>query len=199
MYIFYKMKLFAYIALVSSAIASTPDNVKVKEIVYNGSGCAPGTVAEISDSTSFTLIYSNFIAFSGPNVNAGENRKNCQINVKLSYPQGWSYAISTVDFTGFISIPHGISAIQKTTFYTSGEIDDASAAARFIGPVTRDYVVRNAITADALIWSPCGADVNTNINAQVRLEGDLSKSAQITVDSTDGKVKQIYGLQWRRC
>jgi hypothetical protein len=187
------------IALAASALAFKPDNVKIKDITYLGSGCPTGTVAEISDSNSFTLLYSDFIAFSGPNVSAPSSRKNCQINLQLSYPQGWSYAISTVDFRGFISVPAGVSAVQKATFYTSGNIDDASASARFVGPVTRDYTIRNTIATESLVWSPCGAGVSTNINAQVRLEGDLTKAAQITVDSTDGKVKQIYGLQWRRC
>jgi hypothetical protein len=188
----------AYVALAASAIAA-PSGVKIKELVYNGSGCAPGTVAEISDSTSFTLIYSNFIAFSGRDVNPSNNRRNCQINLKLSYPQGWSYAINNVDFRGYVSVPRGVTAVQKTTFYTSGSTDDRSAMCEFKGPVTRDYLVRNAIASNTLVWSRCGAEGSTNINAQVRLEGDLTKSAQMTVDSTDSKVRQIYRLQWRRC
>ncbi|KAJ2996670.1 hypothetical protein HDV02_006308 [Globomyces sp. JEL0801] len=51
----------------------------------------------------------------------------------------------------------------------------------------------------ALVWSPCGAIARGNVNAQVRLEGDLTKSAQITVDSIDGKVTQTYGLIWKKC
>ena len=65
--------------------------------------------------------------------------------------------------------------------------------------MSQDYLTRNEIDINKVVWSGCGKPERGNVNAQVRLEGDLTQSAQITVDSIDGKVKQVYGLKWRRC
>jgi hypothetical protein len=59
--------------------------------------------------------------------------------------------------------------------------------------------VHDQIAVSSTVWSPCGATLPGNVNAQVRLTGDLTKAAQITVDSVDGKVEQIFGFQWKRC
>jgi hypothetical protein len=199
------------IALVTAALATTIDTeqagtpnkneVYVKEITYNGSGCPKDSVAIAlsEDLTTFTLLFSNFIAQSGKNIAATENRKNCQVNVDIRYPQGWSYSIATIDYRGYIGIPKGVSAVQKANYYFAGSTSQVSAESKWNGPLSQDYLTRNQIPVQNTVWSQCGKVERGNVNAQVRLEGDLTKSAQITVDSIDGTVKQVYGLQWLRC
>ncbi|KAJ3346234.1 hypothetical protein HDU91_007100, partial [Kappamyces sp. JEL0680] len=68
--------------------------------------------------------------------------------------------------------------------------------------IAKDYLTHNTIDVASTVWSPCGASANGNVNAQVRLTGPaqtLAKGAQITVDSVDGKVEQIFGFQWKKC
>jgi hypothetical protein len=177
------------------------NEVSIRQITVNGSGCPPGSVASSlsDDATQFTLLFSNFIASSGRGVSAPENRKNCQINLDIRYPNGWSYSVATVDFRGFVSVPRGVTAVQRSNYYFSGQTLQASVESRWSGPRSEDYLVRNQVPIDKVVWSACGRTERGNINTQIRLEGDLTQSAQMTVDSIDGTLQQIYGIQWRRC
>jgi hypothetical protein len=78
-----------------SAAGPNPSQVYVQSISYGGSGCPQGTVGQsISDDrTTFTLIYDQYIASTGPGVPITESRKNCQLNVNLHVPQGWTFTI----------------------------------------------------------------------------------------------------------
>jgi hypothetical protein len=192
--------------VISDGGSSLPDPAKVfvAGITYGGTGCPSGTVSTAlsSDRTTFTMIFDKFVASSGPGVPVTEQRKNCQVNVDLRYPNGWSYSIVSVDYRGYAQLPAGVSATQKANYYFAGQTQQVSSESVFNGPYDNDYLSSDKIPISAYIWSPCGAISRGNVNAQVRLSGNaaaLSRGAQVTVDSIDGKVKQIYGLQWRRC
>ncbi|KAJ3345298.1 hypothetical protein HDU91_007394, partial [Kappamyces sp. JEL0680] len=96
------LSALAEVAVPSSSNGNTPDpsTVYVNGITYGGSGCPAGSVATAfsADRTIFTMIYDSFIASSGTGVPVTESRKNCQVNVDMHYPQGWSYAIVSVDY-----------------------------------------------------------------------------------------------------
>jgi hypothetical protein len=203
--------MFSSVILAASAIATTipvgsagtpnKNEVFINNLTVNGSGCPAGSVASAisEDLSSFTLLFSNFVATSGPDVSIPESRRNCVINIDLRYPQGWSYSVATVDYRGYMAVPEGVTAIQRSAYYFSGQVGQAVTESRWNGPNYDDYLVRNEIGISKLVWSRCGTVERGNINTQVRLQGDLTQSAQITVDSIDGTVKQIYGLQWRKC
>ncbi|KAI8892377.1 hypothetical protein BC833DRAFT_532964 [Globomyces pollinis-pini] len=203
------MQSFAVLSLATLAAAGTipiggspdPSQVHIKEITYGGTGCPPNSVsvAMSEDATTFTLIFDQFVAASGAGLGPKDNRKNCQVNVDLRYPQGFSYTVNTIDYRGYVNAPAGVTAVQKANYYFAGETAQIASETRFVGPVSKDYLTSNRIDLAAMVWSKCGVVARGNVNAQVRLEGDLTKSAQITVDSIDGKVKQIYGLSWKKC
>jgi hypothetical protein len=183
--------------------SGVPDKTKtyISGITYGGSGCKQGTVSSSisQDLTTFTLIFDTFIAETGPGKSISDSRKNCQINVDLRYPQGWSYSIVSVDYRGFVSLPKGTTAEQTSTYYFSGETAQVKASSTFRGPFENNYLISDQIETSEIVWSPCGKVIQGNVNAAVNISGDRSKSALITVDSIDGKVKQIYGVQWRQC
>ncbi|KAI8892104.1 hypothetical protein BC833DRAFT_558303 [Globomyces pollinis-pini] len=201
---------FAVLSLASLAAATvvpitggTPDpsQVYIKGITYGGTGCPQNTVsvAMAEDQKTFTLIFDQFVASSGPGTTVKDTRKNCQVNVDLHYPQGFSYTINNIDYRGYVNVPAGVTGIQRANYYFSGQTAQIASQTQFVGPQSKDYTSSDRIDVAALIWSPCGAVVSGNVNAQVRLEGDFSKPAQITVDSIDGKVTQTFGLQWQKC
>jgi hypothetical protein len=188
---------------VGSGSGATPNKneVYINSLTVNGSGCPAGSVASAisEDLSTFTLLFSNFIATSGPDVTAPNNRRNCQVNIDIRYPQGWSYSVASIDYRGYVAVPEGVTAVQRANYYFSGSVAQTSAETRWAGPVYEDYLVRNEIGISKLVWSRCGRIERGNVNAQVRLEGNLTQSAQITVDSIDGTVQQIYGLKWKQC
>ncbi len=192
--------------VVSAGNANGPDPSQtfVAGITYGGTGCPAGTVSTAfsTDRKTFTMIFDRFVASSGTGVPVTEQRKNCQVNVNLRYPQGWSYSVVSVDYRGYAQLPAGVTATQKANYYFAGQTQQVASQTVLNGPYDNDYLSSDKIPISALVWSPCGAISNGNVNAQVRLSGNagaLRNGAQITVDSIDGKVKQIYGFQWRRC
>lgn len=190
-----------YVATPTPAYADSPNpnEIYVQSISYGGTGCPQGTVGSSfsDDRKTFTLIFDSFVASSGPGVPVTENRKNCQLNVNLHVPQGFTFAVHTFDYRGYVQLPASVTAEQKSIYYYQGETKQASASTRFTGPVAKDYLSRDTLANVA--WMPCARVAPLNINSQVRLTGATNQQAQITVDSIDGKSRTILHLTWRPC
>lgn len=103
-------------------------DIEIKGVAYAGSGCQSGTVASqlSTDKTTLTLIYDDFIAQSGKNIPPKDYRKNCQLNVKLRYPQGWQFSVFKADYRGHATLPHGATGTCKATYYFSGDSKQVS-------------------------------------------------------------------------
>ena len=192
-----------YAATIELGLSGAPDKSKtyIEAITYGGSGCNQGSVSSSvsEDLTTFTLIFDQFIAETGASKSIRASRKNCQINIDLRYPQGWSYSIVSVDYRGFVSLPKGTTAEHSAIYYFSGETAQTKSSTNFKGPYESDYLVSQKVATSSLVWSPCGQVIQGNVNAAISISGDRTKDALMTVDSVDGKVEQIYGVQWRKC
>lgn len=179
-----------------------PDSVKIRNLSWAGSGCPAGSVAEnmASDYTAFTLLFDSYVAEVGPGLPLSLSRRNCQILIDLDFPQGWSFSMVDVDYRGYVSVGRGVSGIQQSAYYFQGETQTARLATKLTGPIDGDYQVRDTLALDAEVWSDCGAHRALIINSDVRLMSGTSKAQGLmTLDSVNGKVTHIYGLQWRRC
>ena len=202
------MKSFALLtatalSAVIAPIGGTPDpsQVSIAGITYGGTGCPQDTVSAAfnADSTTVTMIFDQFLAQTGEGLTPADARRACQINIDLRYPQGWSYSIFKVDYRGYVGIPAGFSAYQKATYYFSGDSSQYVSTTKYRGPKYSDYTNTDVIPRENYVWSKCGAIERGNIKTSVELRGDYSRPALMTVDSIDGTVKQIYGLQWKKC
>ena len=178
-----------------------PNTVFVQSLTYGGSGCPQGTVSQNfnDDRTAFTLLFDSYVASMGPGVPLTESRKNCQLNIGLRIPQGWQYSWATVDYRGYMNLDAGVTATQSATYYFQGSQMQSRLATNFRGPADRDYILSDAFPVETLVWSDCGARANVNINSAISVSGPRSSQGLMTTDSIDGKVKQIYSMQWRRC
>src|SRR3954463_6425527 len=82
---------------------STPpaDAVPVDVVTVNGSGCPAGTahVTMSPDNTSFEVNYDQFAALSGGNARPIDARKNCQLNLRIDAPAGYSYAVADAEYS----------------------------------------------------------------------------------------------------
>lgn len=185
----------------ASAAGPDPTQIYAHSISYGGSGCPQGTVGQhfSDDGTVLTLIFDSFIASAGSGVPVTESRKNCQINVNLHIPQGWAFALATVGYRGYVQLPAGVSATQKSIYYFQGETAQVSSDTNFSGPVAKDYVAQDQIPLSTVVWSGCNTIRPVNINTQVRIDNPSPSSAQITIDSIDGKLQNILDLQWQKC
>lgn len=177
-----------------------PTQVYVQSITYGGSGCPQGTVGTSFnvERSQFTLIFDAFIASKGPGVPATEATKSCQINLNLHIPQGWQYSIATVEHRGFVQLPKKMKASQQVTYYFQGDGDLASADSSFVGPVARDYLIRDTLPFSTVAWSSCNISRPMNMVTELALKGG-TEPGQITNDSTGGRVEFVLGLHWKPC
>jgi hypothetical protein len=191
------------LASAPAAFADAPDpgTVFVRQINFAGTGCPAGSVAgSLSpDQQAFTLLFDSFVASAGPGVPITEGRKNCSLDVQIHYPAGWTFSLATVDYRGYGLLDAGVTGLQQATYFFQGELDQTTSSQSFSGEMDQDYVSVDVFPVVA--WAPCNANRNLEINAEVRVNNRANRQGQgeLTIDSINGKVEQIYGVQWARC
>ena len=187
--------------LASAATAPSPTAVSVKSVSYSGTGCPTGSVgfSFSADRTSLTLIFDSLVATTGPGVAAAEKSKACKLALNVVYPGAFKYAVSSIDYNGFVQAPSGSTAEHRLTGAFEGLAAQPTSGVTFRGPISRDYLLSNALPAAGLVWSPCGRPVPLNLVDQVRVTAPATARAQLGNSSIDGKVKVTLRLSWRSC
>ncbi|WP_410635680.1 DUF4360 domain-containing protein [Amycolatopsis sp. cmx-4-83] len=199
------MVLSALAVPVDSSAASAPTEKITLDIkTINGSGCPAGTAtasADVaSDNTSFTVHYTNFTAKAGGGAPALEARKNCQINVLVHVPQGFTYAIAEAEYRGFAHIESGASALEQANYYFAGTSPTARVRHTFPGPFHGVWRASDVTEVAELVFAPCGESRNLNVNAELRADAGTSSGATfIEMDSEHASVDTIYHFAWKTC
>lgn len=180
-----------------------PDKIVIDVATVNGSGCPRGTaaVAVSPDNTAFTVTYSDYLAQAGGNSDPTAFRKNCQLNLIVRVPQGFTYAIASADYRGFASLQPGASGVQRASYYFQGSPDTVFKNHPLKGPYNDDWQVTDETDWAQLVWAPCGVLRNFNINTELRVNAGSSpdKVSFMTMDSTDGDISTVYHLAWMKC
>ncbi|GAA2436662.1 DUF4360 domain-containing protein [Actinomadura vinacea] len=187
-----------------SAAAAPPDRITIDVVTVNGSGCPAGTaqVTPRPDNTGFTVSYSDYLARTGGGSEPTAYRKNCQINLAVHVPQGFTYAIASADYRGFAHLYHGASAMTRANYYFQGSSENSPVSHSIAAPYSDDWRFTDTTDAAQLAYKPCGVDRNLNINTEIRVDRGTSNPAQtsfITMDSTRGKVETLYHFAWKEC
>jgi hypothetical protein len=152
------------------------------------------------DRQIFTLIFDKYYATMGPGIGIEQNRKNCQINVALRFPKGWSFSVFSSQFRGYVQMDKGIHGQHVSTWYFSGQTQQVKIQSDFYGPADRDYLTNDSVGVTA--WSPCGMSAMLNVNSQVRMfnEGGARDAyGLLTNDSQDNKFEHKLGIRWKSC
>lgn len=188
------------------AAPSPADDIEIENIIYNGSGCPFGTVAEnvSPDKQAFTITFSDFIAEAGPGLPLSSGRRNCQLTIDLTIPQGWQFSISSFDYRGFAFLDLGVHARYTTNYYFQAESGSTPFSRNLYGEFDDLFQFRENFPIETVVWSPCGITRALNVNTSVFVRNTNSSSypyAQgiIGTDSIDGQVTQVWGITWRQC
>ncbi|KKD06973.1 DUF4360 domain-containing protein [Streptomyces sp. WM6386] len=181
-----------------------PDKIVIKVATVNGSGCPAGTtaVAVSEDNTAFTVTYSDYLAQAGGNSDPTAFRKNCQLNLIVHVPQGFTYAIASADYRGFAALQSGASATQRASYYFQGSPSTAFRSHPFSGPYNDNWQATDSTDWAQLVWAPCGVQRNFNINTELRVNAGTSSASKVsfmTMDSTDGDISTVYHMAWKEC
>ena len=199
------MTLSALVVPVGSPADSVPaERITLDIKTINGSGCPAGTAtasADVaSDNTAFTVHYTNFTAKAGAGAGVLDARKNCQINVLVHVPQGFTYAIASAEYRGYAHIESGASALEQANYYFTGTAPTARVRHTFAGPFQGVWRAVDATDVADLVFAPCGESRNLNINAELRADaGGSSGSSFIEMDSEHASVDTIYHFAWKEC
>ncbi|MEJ8639840.1 DUF4360 domain-containing protein [Streptomyces sp. MS2.AVA.5] len=181
-----------------------PGKVVIDLETVNGSGCRKGTaaVAVASDNTAFTVTYSEYMASSGAGAQPTDFRKNCQLNLNVHVPSGFTYAIASADYRGYGYLQRGAVGQQRANYYFQGQPQTTRKTHQFNGPWNDSWQARDVTEIAQLVWAPCGEQRNFNINTELRVSAGSSSPQStnfMTMDSTDASVSTEYQLAWRKC
>lgn len=179
------------------------DEIIIDIATVNGSGCPEGTaaVAVSPDNTAFTVTYSEYLAQAGGDSDPTDFRKNCQLNLIVHVPQGFTYAIASADHRGFAYLQPGASGMQKASYYFQGSSETRSSEHQIEAPYSDNWQYTDEVPVDQLVYKPCGEERNFNINTELRVGvgDDSTKKSFVTMDSTDGDIKTLYHFSWKEC
>lgn len=193
--------------LYGSSLMAAP-KIKVQNIQTGGTGCPAGTVTQSvsQDKQAFTLIFDEFfVELAG---RRPMQRRNCQIDLTLKVPSGWQFSIATFDYRGYAYLERGVEATQTAYYYFQGGQTSGMFETRIGGNRDFDdvYQVTDTLGIASLVWSPCGASRNMQINTDLRLKKRSPRSnayGYMSTDSIDGQFRTQYwfrfGTRWRRC
>ena len=197
-----------------SAAAPTPatdsidlSQVAITDVGFAGTGCKAGEakVSPAQDYQTITFSFDSYQASIGPGTPFTEKAKNCNINLKIHYPQGWQYTLYTTDYTGLADLQKGITAYQESNYWFAGFINQkATFRYTFAGPYTSQYTYTDTLASAGTVWSPCGASTTLNINTQILLSSsDPGASGlfntQVIDFSAKTKYATKYGIRWQKC
>lgn len=186
---------------VPSALADLASEIKLGEPAYNGSGCPMGSasVSLAPDGSALSLLFDQYVVEAGGITGKRLDRKNCNISIPVHVPQGLSVSIIQVDYRGFNSLPLGSRSMFNVEYFLAGS-RGPRVTRSFLGPQDREYLISNPLELSAIVWSPCGADVNLRANSSMTVYTN-SRGDQVlsTVDSADVTAGIVYHLQWRHC
>ncbi|MFG2677615.1 DUF4360 domain-containing protein [Streptomyces sp. NPDC048392] len=181
-----------------------PDKIVIKVATVNGSGCPQGTaaVAVSEDNTAFTVTYSHYLAQAGGGSAPTDFRKNCQLNLLVHVPQGFTYAVASADYRGFAALRPGAKGTQRASYYFQGSPNTEYRTHPFSGPYDDNWQATDSTDWAQLVWAPCGVQRNFNINTELRVSTGTSDPGEVsfmTMDSTDGDISTVYHLAWKEC
>jgi hypothetical protein len=178
--------------------------ITIDVITVNGSGCRQGTaaIAVSPDNKAFTVTYSDYLAQVGPQAKPTDFRKNCQLNLKVNVPGGFTYGIAQADYRGFASLEKGAKGTAKASYYFQGMSDTDQRSKTWNGAMSDDWQVTHKTDVASIIYHPCGERRNFNINTELRVDkgtSDPKKTSFMAMDSTDGSIETIYHFAWKKC
>jgi len=191
------------VLLLSAMMLSAPvfaDDISLGEPGYGGTGCPAGSVSVTlsPDAKSLSLLFDEYQVVVGGESGKSFDRKSCNIAIPVHVPQGLSVSILKIDFRGFNHLPRSASSQFNVEYFFAGS-KGPSFQRKFRGPIDEDYLINNELTAQAIVWSGCGADVNLRTNSSMRLSSLYNQEAMASIDSEDINAAIVYQLQWRKC
>jgi hypothetical protein len=177
------------------------DDIQLGIPAYGGNGC-PANSAGVTlspDAKSLSILFDQYVTEAGGSTGKRLDRKSCNLAIPVRVPQGYSISIFQVDYRGFNGLPAGARSQFNVEYFFAG-MRGPRQTKSFTGPSNGDYALTDELTAESLVWTPCGAMTNLRVNTSMTVTSNSSmQQAMSTVDSADVTAGIVYHIQWRRC
>lgn len=181
----------ALIAL--SALAPAEEPAPVLEVVtVNGSGCPAGDADVRTNGRTFTIGYHTFLARAGGGSSPLDQRKNCQLSIRVTVPEGFTYGLARTTYEGYAHLQDGAGGLSRISTYLQGTSPTATVSQAFTGPFSDSWQTYYRPGSAEIQWAPCGERRNININAEVRVtlgSADPDRLNFVIVESSRGVVR----------
>ena len=198
------MKIFAALATLSLVAGLTTfahaDDIALGQPGLGGTGCPAGTAsATLSpDLKSLSILFDQYQVEAGGTTGKSFDRKSCNIAIPVHVPQGLSISVLAIDYRGYNHVPAGGSTDFNVEYFFAGA-RGPTFKKTFPGALDSDFTIHNELTAQSIVWSACGVDVNLRTNSSIRIATKGNQQAQANVDSEDVNAAIVYQLQWKKC
>jgi hypothetical protein len=183
--------LVALSALVPADTAEEPAP-RIEVVTVNGSGCAAGDADVTTDGRTFTIGYHSFLARAGGGSSPVDFRKNCQVNIAVNVPDGYTYGLWRTTYTGYAHLQAGATGLNRVNVYLQGSSTGQTVDHTFTGPVSEDWQTSYRPGTEDVLWAPCGAQRNINVNAELRVNigsADPDRLNFLIAESSRGTVR----------
>ncbi|HVY51510.1 MAG TPA: DUF4360 domain-containing protein [Devosia sp.] len=177
------------------------DDISLGTPGYGGTGCPGGSVDTVlsPDAKSLSILFDSYVVDAGGDTGKTFDRKSCNIAIPVHVPQGLSISVLAIDYRGSNTVPAGGQTDFNVEYFFAGT-RGPTFKKTFKGPIDgQDFTIHNDLTASAMVWSACGADVNLRTNSSIRVATKNNAQAEATVDSEDVNAAIVYQLQWKKC
>lgn len=191
---------------VSPASATAPlDDPPTEEVVIDvvgthESGCRPGTtfVDIRPDNAAFTVIYGDYVAKVGVGAALTDFRKSCHLILLVRVPEGYTYAVSRVDYDGYASLAAGATGTLRASSFFQGSPNTNVRTHTFTGPYDDYWQTSDEIDIGALEFHPCGTLRNLNIVTELRVNAGTSDPTTTTSLIAMNSFA-TYRFHWKQC
>ncbi|GGK43612.1 hypothetical protein GCM10010124_40500 [Pilimelia terevasa] len=184
-----------------------PD-VKIESMWFKGTGCHRDdtSVALSNGNRAIDVRHSRYTVNAGlvPQADGtskwvGAESGHCQINLKLSYPPGLTFALTSATARRFADLAGGAKVKQITTYSFGESIETGRLVSDLTGPMAEVHSQIEQIRTR--YWSECGKTSSILLSTNVRVDARESARDTSSRVSLDARLvgDQQYRFQWRTC
>ncbi|MDZ4660552.1 MAG: DUF4360 domain-containing protein [Pseudomonadota bacterium] len=180
--------------VVGAQVAPNPNEIYVKNISANGSGCPAGTARSVlsPDGKTMSLLFDDYISQIDTSQQILDQKK-CLVTIEMNIPAGWSYSLVSADYRGFAELDAHTMGTQEIVYMFGPVIEErpvplrnfsvvgprnlkptrvrtATFSSRIVkGPFSGDYSFTNMVTVGEMPWSSCDSRLNRDLNIHTSL------------------------------
>lgn len=177
------------------------DDISLGNPDFGGNGCPKGSVSAIlsPDGSELSILFDAYTVEASGSKKV--DQKHCNLNIPLHIPSGISVAITKMDYRGFSSVPEGANAeLEVDSFFTGIAAHGPKHKAKLKAKTHGNFFLSNQLATPAVIWTPCGKDLNlkilSSLKATTNSSGEQTLAALDTLDLAAGL---DYSFQMRSC